>query len=92
MPDRNSHHVTFWRTGVGLWVVIDEQFEDALRLPDDPGFMPARPLAPEDLARIKESVTQPALDVVLSFLFKGLLVIALVAAGIFVLNRLWPSG
>ena len=46
VPDRNSHHVTFWRTGVGLWVVIDEQFEDALRLPDDPGFMPARPLAP----------------------------------------------
>ena len=41
---------------IGLWVVLDEQFEDAARLLENPDHVPKRVLTPEEMNKIDSSL------------------------------------
>ena len=43
---------------VGLWIVVDEQFEDAYRLLAEPGYVPRRVLSPAQLQQLEASAEQ----------------------------------
>lgn len=54
----DAHNIQPSRSGdthVGLWVVIDEQFEDASRLLAEPGFVPLRVLSPAQVRQLEAS-------------------------------------
>ncbi len=44
---------------VGVWVVLDDQLADAVRLLDDPAHVPRRVLSAEEMDRIEEAAGAP---------------------------------
>lgn len=42
-------------THIGLWVLDDEQFEDALRALEDPAYLVQRKLSPNEIDRLEAS-------------------------------------
>lgn len=40
-------------THLGLWILADDQYEDALRLLEDPAHLPRRSLSPDEVKRLE---------------------------------------
>ena len=54
----DAHNIQPSRSGethVGLWVVVDEQFEDANRLLSEPGHVPLRVLSPAQVEQLESA-------------------------------------
>lgn len=45
-------------THIGLWVVVDDQFEDAVRILENPAHQPLRVLSPQEMDIIEKSAEQ----------------------------------
>lgn len=44
---------------VGVWVVLDDQLADAVRLLDDPAHVPRRVLSADEMDRIERAAAEP---------------------------------
>jgi hypothetical protein len=62
ISDKNSSQMGIYVTGtinVHLWVVIDEQLEDAIECLKDENYLPKNPLSEEEMVELeKESATE----------------------------------
>ncbi len=67
---------------VGLWVILDEQLDDALRLLEDPDHEVSRKLSRAEIISIREDVNSSDMTSVLRPLIQLLVVAAIVAAGV----------
>ena len=47
-------------TRIGLWVLVDAQFEDALRVLEDPAYRPQRVLSAAEIDRLETAEVQRA--------------------------------
>ena len=72
----------------GLWVVLDEQFDDALQLLNDPTHEVSRRLSQAEIANIRQSIQNGDKSVVLKVLFQLLLGALAFVALVFLLTRL----
>ncbi len=45
---------------IGLWVVFDDQFDDAVQLLQDPDHVPERIISCDDMRALESSATRPA--------------------------------
>lgn len=53
-----SHNLSSFRTGalkVGLWVVFDDQYDDAIQLLDNPTHQPARKISLVEMEKLQKS-------------------------------------
>ena len=64
---------------VGLWVVLDRQFEDARRLLEDPNHKVSMPLTSTEMIEIRSSVRSGDMSQILRFLFQLLIWAAIFA-------------
>jgi len=76
---------------VGLWVVLDEQLNDALKLLSNQDHTVSNPLSRSEIIELKTSVGSGDLTVVLRFLAKMLLIVSLVAAAVGAVVFIWPA-
>ena len=57
---------------IGLWVVFDDQFDDAVQLLQDPNHIPQRVISRDEMRALESSATNPV---------KSRLLIIVIAAG-----------
>ena len=67
---------------VGLWAVIDAQYDDAIKLLDDPDHEVSNPLSFADIIEIKTSIDTGDKSPVLNFLVMALVCMLLIAVAI----------
>ncbi len=92
----NPHSVQPSRSGathVGLWVLVDEQLEDAVEVLENPHHVPGHVLDPAEIERLEASADRAKLSrrrldkAMLLALFAGLMALIVFTAVDFVLNR-----
>jgi hypothetical protein len=76
---------------VGLWVVLDEQLNDALKLLSNQDHAVSNPLSRSEIIELKNSVGSGNLTQVLRFLVKMLLIVSLVALAVGAVVFIWPA-
>ena len=76
---------------VGLWVIIDEQLNDAHKLLSNQNHAVSNPLSRSEIIELKNSIGSGDLTLVLRFLAKMLLIVSLVAAAVGAVVFIWPA-
>ena len=76
---------------VGLWVVLDEQLDDALKLLSNKDHAVSNPLSRSEIIELKNSVGSGDLTLVLRVLAKMLLIVSLVAVAVGAVVFIWPA-
>ena len=87
---KHSMQLSGYLTGtlkVGLWIVLNEQYEDAVKVINNPGYRPRNTLSPEELERVKAQATLSARDRMAEASITFLLAIPLIAFLMFLLAR-----
>ena len=65
VSSENSHHLGVNVTGafnVGLWAVLENQHDDALKCLDDPLHLPSSALSPQELIAVKNQGGEQAMN------------------------------
>lgn len=92
----NPHSVQPSRSGathVGLWVLVDEQLEDAVEVLENPQYVPQRILQPAEIEQLEASAERGKMSrrllekAMLLVLFVGLMALIVFTAVDFLLNR-----
>ena len=64
---------------IGLWVVFDDQFEDAVRLLEDPGHLPRRVVSRDEMNRLdRDALKAPTKSSAATRRWRGRLIVACV--------------
>ena len=74
---------------VGLWVILDEQYDDAIRVLNDSHHEVSYKLPQSEIAAIRQSINTGDKSVVLRLLFQILLIAVGFAVAVLTLTQLW---
>lgn len=94
ISSKRSHRIGGLFTGafhVGLWVILDEQYQDAQRLLSDPNHRVERKLTQSEISEIRSSVRSGDMSQVLKLLFQLLMMAALFALVVGILVRAYAA-
>ena len=88
---RESLRLMRYRAGifdVGLWVVLDHQYDDAIALLNDPGHTVESPLTAEEMAYLRAQASSQSSSLFNKFLMVGVpfVVVVLGALWLYVMN------